>query len=203
MKLIKIILAAVFLFLLTSFLVSAYLGPDKLRFCSEPSSSGDCSSVDAIVVVSGGDTSARTAEAIKLYKSGYAPVIIFSGAAADKSGPSNAKAMQQQAINAGIPTRATAIEEYSNTTGENAENTMQLVQGRGYKSIILVTSGYHQRRALIEFNSYGKGVDIRPHPVAEDKDWNRYWFLTPRGWSLATSEIVKSAIAATGGVDRT
>lgn len=203
MKLIKFVLAIIFLFLLTSFLVSIYLGPDKLRFCNEPSSGGDCAKVDAIVVVSGGDTKARTAEAIKLYKQGYAPVIVFSGAAADKSGPSNAKVMQRQAMDAGVPWQATKIEERSETTGENAENTMRMAKQNGYKSIILVTSAYHQRRALLEFNYYGKGVDIKPHPVSEDKDWNRYWFLTPWGWNLAISEIIKSSIAATSGVDRT
>ena len=203
MRIVKIILTLVLLFLLTAFLVSAYLGPDKLRFCGEPSASGDCAKADAIVVVSGGDTKARTAEAIKLYKQGYAPVVVLSGAAADKSGPSNAKVMQRQAIDSGVPGEATIIEEHSETTGENAENTMQILKSRGYKSIILVTSAYHQRRALIEFNYYGGGVDVRPHPVAEDSDWNRYWFFTPGGWNLAISEIVQSSIAATGGVDRT
>ena len=43
---------------------------------------GDCRKADAIVVVSGGDTNARTDEAIKLYKEGWAPLIVVSGAAA-------------------------------------------------------------------------------------------------------------------------
>lgn len=202
MRLIKIIVAILFVFILSSFVVSVYLGPDALRFCGAPTETGDCRKADAVVVVSGGDTKARTDEAIRLYHRGYAPMVVFSGAAADKSGPSNAKTMQRRAVDSGVPSTATIMEENSETTGENAKNTMEILKDRGYKSIILVTSAYHQRRALLEFNHYGGGIDTRPHPVAEDKDWNRYWFLTPWGWNLAISEVIKSAVATAGGVDR-
>lgn len=209
MKLIKIILAGIMLFLLVSLGVTLYLGPDALRFCSAPekNAAGKCGTVDAIVVISGGDTTARTDEAIELYKKGWAPTLIFSGAAADKSGPSNAKAMQIQAANAGVPGGAMMIEELSNTTDQNAEYVMKMVKSEGYKSIILVTSAYHERRALLQFSHFSalsptQKIEIIPHPVPEDKDWNRYWWLTPWGWNLALNEIIKSAIVITGGVDR-
>jgi len=38
-----------------------------------------------------------------LYKHDWAKLLIFSGAAADKTGPSNAEAMKRQALAAGIP----------------------------------------------------------------------------------------------------
>lgn len=211
MKLIKIILTSLILFLLVSLSVTMYLGPDALRFCSGPVSgadvSGDCSTADAIVVISGGDTVARTNEAISLYKKGWAPVIIFSGAAADKSGPSNARAMQMQAVEAGVAGGNTLIEELSTTTNENADYVMKMVKSNGYKSIILVTSAYHERRALLQFEHFAtvsntQKISIRPHPVPEDKDWNRFWWLTPWGWNLAINEMVKAAIVTTGGVDR-
>lgn len=75
--------------------ISAYLGPDGLSQCQPyPSTEADCQSVDAIVAISGGDTEARTAQAIDLYKHDWAPLLVFSGAAADKSGPSNAEASE-------------------------------------------------------------------------------------------------------------
>ena len=43
---------------------------------------------DVIVAISGGDTDARTAEAVRLYKEGWGANIIFSGAAQDPTGPS-------------------------------------------------------------------------------------------------------------------
>lgn len=208
MKLIKLILAGVILFLLISLGITAYLGPDALRFCSKPLTdpADTCSTADAVVVISGGDTVARTNEAISLYKKGWAPRMIFSGAAADKSGPSNARAMQMQAVEAGVPIAQTIIEDQSNTTNQNAEYTMKIAKSYGFKSIILVTSAYHERRALLQFEHYapisqGARLNVIPHPVAEDKDWNRFWWLTPWGWSLATNEIIKSVIVTSSGVD--
>lgn len=201
MKFIRLIIGFAFVFLLVSVLITVYLGPNDLLFCNGPTAEGKCRKADAIVVISGGDTSARTAEAIKLYQQGYASTLILSGAAADKSGPSNAQAMQQQAVNAGVPGVNTIIEENSETTDQNAQNTMALVKQRGYTSIILVTSAYHQRRALLEFQHYGKDINIRSHPISEDKDWNKFWFLTPWGWNLAGSEVVKTMITALGGTN--
>lgn len=202
MKIIKIVLSLCVLFLISALVISAFLGPDSLRFCSGPGGNGDCRKADAIIVISGGDTAARTAEAIKLYKQGYAPMLILSGAAADKSGPSNAKTMQRQAMDAGVPGGSTIMEENSETTDQNAEYTMKIVKDAGYQSVIVVTSAYHERRALMSFQRYAGTVAIRTHPVAEDKDWNRFWWLTPWGWRLAVSELSKSAISSTGGIDR-
>lgn len=202
MRFLKIILSVIVVFLLAALLIGIYLGPDDLRFCNTPGASGKCGKVDAIVVISGGDTVARTAEAVKLYKAGYADVLVLSGAAADKSGPSNAATMRRQAIDAGVPGDATLIEEHSETTDQNASNTVELLKDRGYTSFIVVTSAYHQRRADFAFKHYAPTMIVRSHPVAEDKDWNRFWFMTPWGWNLAISEMIKSAVAATGGVDR-
>ena len=71
--------------------------------------------VDANVVVSGGDNDARIAKGVQLYKEGWAPVLIFSGAAAEGT-VSNAKAMANIAIRDGVPEEALLIEELSKTT---------------------------------------------------------------------------------------
>ena len=94
---------------LVIFGLSAYLSPNDLGKCQSVGE-GDCRKADAIVVVSGGDTNARTDEAIKLYKEGWATLIVVSGAAADKTGPSNAKAMYQRAINSGVPEKAIVMD---------------------------------------------------------------------------------------------
>jgi uncharacterized SAM-binding protein YcdF (DUF218 family) len=197
----KIIIAAIVFFALVVWAIAAWLGPDDLSGCgTRPTDKKGCAAAQAIVVVSGGDTAARTEEAIKLYRNGWAAVIIFSGAAADKSGPSNAESMRTQAIAEGIPAGNTVVETTSETTEQNAENTVALLHQNDITSIILVTSAYHERRALLEFQKRTASVAIRAHPVHEDKDWNRFWFVSPYGWSLAGSELVKSFIAAAGGV---
>ncbi|MDK2899217.1 MAG: hypothetical protein PWQ10_404 [Patescibacteria group bacterium] len=169
-----------------------YLGPDDLRNCGKsPSTTINCQTVDAVVAISGGDTKARTNEAIALYKNGWTNILIFSGAAQDKSGPSNAAAMKTIAINAGVPASAILIDEYSETTRQNAENSQVIFTDNNIKSIILVTSGYHQRRASLEFNKYANNVKVLNHPSKNDKDWSTLWWMTPYGWYLAGSEISK------------
>jgi len=173
--------------------LTVYLGPDDLSSCgNEPvATNSACAPADAIVAVSGGDTLARTDEAIKLYQNGWAPKLIFSGAAEDKSGPSNAAVMRREALAAGVPEQNILVEEYSMTTKQNAENTQSLFQQNGIKSVILVTSGYHERRAGLEFSSRSASVLVRDHPVSHDDQWSAFWWLTPVGWYLAVGEFVK------------
>lgn len=178
-----------------------YLGPDDLASCQQPTETTPCIRADAIIAVSGGDTAARTAEAIRLYKAGWAPTLIFSGAAADKTGPSNAEVMKEQALADGVSARAISIDEYSNTTAENAQNTAKLVQEMGIHRVILVTSVYHQRRANIEFSKrLGSAVTIVNHPVANDKQWSSWWWATPYGWVLGLGEIGKIIFAEASGL---
>lgn len=175
--------------------ISIYLTPDDLANCPGVTGENSCQVADAIVAISGGNTSVRAAEAIRLYKEGWANTLIFSGAAADTSGPSNAEVMRSQALAEGVPAKDIEVETYSQTTKQNAERTKALlvkVGGGGAKRVILVTSPYHQRRASLEFKSLaGDGITIVNHPTPNDPDWSRVWWLTPRGWWLAGGEIVK------------
>ena len=181
--------------------VGAYLGPDGLSGCDPyPSHKPDCQKVDAIVAISGGDTRARTAQAIEMYKNGWAPLLVFSGAAADKSGPSNAEAMELQAEDAGVPAKDILLDETSATTKQNAANSINIFEQHHIASVILVTSAYHQRRAGLEFGKRaGNEIKIVNHPVAADDQWSQWWWLTPTGWYLAVSEMVKIIIFYAGG----
>lgn len=172
---------------------SAYLGPDGLKGCENyPTDKSDCQAVDAIVAISGGDTTARTARAIEMYKQDWAPLLVFSGAAADKSGPSNAEAMKRQALDAGVPEENILIDETSETTKQNAANTVNLFAEHKIGSVILVTSAYHQRRAGLEFGQRaGMDMKIVNHPVKTDKQWSEWWWMTPHGWFLVVSEFAK------------
>lgn len=203
MKAVKIVAVILAFFFLFVWGISSYLGVDDLRHCGDgPSNTAECHRADAIVAVSGGDTSARADEAITLYKNGWAPLLIFSGAAADKSGPSNAQVMKQRAIDAGVDPNDVVIDEVSETTKENAEETSTIFDEYNITSAIIVTSAYHERRALLEFDRKSPGVTLRGHPVARDKHWGPLWWLTPTGWALAVPEVVQSLILSVGGVER-
>lgn len=188
---------AVLIFVVGFFLLLPfYLGPDDLSGCGktpdEKNLNEACHRADAVVAISGGDTAARTGEAIQLYQEGWADKLIFSGAAQDKSGPSNAQAMKRQAIFNGVPEANILIEETAVNTEENAAKTQELVRSNNLHRIILVTSAYHQRRAGLEFKKRaGADVTVINHPVRYDKQWRQNWYLTPGGWWLAMGELVK------------
>jgi len=172
--------------------ISLYLQPNDLKKCNGVvGQNSSCQKADAIVAISGGDTNARTDKAIELYKSGWADKLVFSGAAVDKSGPSNAKAMQIRAENAGVPAFSIFIDESSESTHENAVNSNSIFSSQNISSIILVTSGYHQRRADLEFSKSNQRISILNSPVENDIDWSSWWWTGPRGWTLAVTELFK------------
>lgn len=175
--------------------LQSYLGPDDLKDCAKPDRlSSRCEPADAIVAISGGDTQARTDEAIKLYKAGWAPRLIFSGAARDTSGPSNAEAMREQALEAGVPNKAIWMDSSARDTVGNAMGTYRLLTGADSR-IILVTSPYHQRRASLEFRHVlGDNIKIVNHPTPTDRNWGPYWWTTPHGWWLGLSELTMSLV---------
>jgi uncharacterized SAM-binding protein YcdF (DUF218 family) len=196
----RVLIVALIVIILGVIGLTLYLGPNDLAQCgTQPSGTKPCQTADAIVAVSGGDTAARTREAIKLYQNGWAPKLIFSGAAQDKSGPSNAAVMKREAHAAGVPDADIITEEYSETTKQNAEKTQSIFETNKITSVILVTSAYHQRRAGLEFASRSNGVQVRNHPVATDNQWSNWWWLTPTGWYLAIGELLKIGVFYAGG----
>ncbi len=148
---------------------------------------------DAIVAVSGGETRSRALEAIKLYKEGWAPHLIFSGAALDPTGPSNARAMETIALSEGVPQKDILLDETSANTTANAAGVADIVKAQEFHKIILVTSPYHQRRASVTFHrALGSDVTILNHS-STDANWRRtHWWASDYSRSLTIAELQKT-----------
>jgi uncharacterized SAM-binding protein YcdF (DUF218 family) len=155
---------------------------------------------DTIVAISGGETDARTDEAVRLYKDGWARHIIFSGAALDPNGPSNAQAMAKRAESQGVSAAAISLDETSTNTRENAADVAAIIHQASYRSIILVTSPYHQRRAYIVFRRVlGADTTIINHS-SYDQNWRRSeWWGTSYSRDLTLSELQKVAYELASG----
>jgi len=146
---------------------------------------------DAIVVVSGGQTQSRAAKGIELYKQGYAPKIIFSGAALD-DGPSNAFAMRDLALSEGVPSKSIYIDEKSQNTYENAVNSKSILDELQSKTLILVTSPYHQRRANQTFNNVlGNNYEVVGVSAYDDRWSKSQWWRRGFPLFISLSEIWK------------
>lgn len=150
---------------------------------------------DAIVAISG-DTGARASTAIALWKQGFAPLIVFSGAAVDPASVSSAEIMRREALRQGVPESAMIIESASTTTEENATEVAKLMTGRNLRSAILVTSPYHQRRAALLFSRAFEpgGLALRNYP-ARDPEWDPdLWWLREPLRSRTLVELAKLGV---------
>jgi uncharacterized SAM-binding protein YcdF (DUF218 family) len=173
------------LFLVIFFIASLVLLGHYLNLSQKPEPA------DAIVVLSGGDTKARTTAGIDLYKAGWANLLIFSGAAADPNSKSNAEVMKEQALSAGVPASSIIIDEKSANTSENARQVSKKISELKLNKVILVTSGYHIRRAKAELQSQNPSLKIIPY-TSKDGNWSPdTWWLTPYGWWVTPAEAIK------------
>lgn len=123
--------------------------------------------VDAIVVLGGGLSSPtrvtrypelsagadRGWQAARCYRAGKAPAVLFSGVA---EGPG----MKQFLVDMGVPPAKIVLENESKNTYENGVFTREKLKEMKARRIILVTSAWHLRRAMLTFRQMG--VDVTP-----------------------------------------
>lgn len=119
---------------------------------------------DAIIVLGGGLTGncgldpslkARMEMAIQLYEQKKAAKLIVSGGIQPKNNSCiEAIAMKQFALSKNVPEAAIMLEQLARNTYENAYYSTDLMEGKGMKSAIIVTSDFHAKRANIIFEEY-------------------------------------------------
>jgi uncharacterized SAM-binding protein YcdF (DUF218 family) len=147
---------------------------------------------DAIVVISGDEAMARYRDGVRLYRAGWAPRLIFSGAAQD-GGFSNAEVMRTMAIEDGVPSEAILVDPAGDDTYGNAVHTKKLMEAHSLKSAILVTSPYHLQRAVVTFRGVYDGSGIRViGRSAPDGAWRKTnWWLKTETRQLTFRELEK------------
>ncbi len=149
---------------------------------------------DAVVVISGDEQLARFREGVRLYKAGLGRYLVLSGAAHD-AGTSNAEVMSDMALEAGVPRTAIIEESFGEDTWGNAVYTRRLLEDRGLRSAILVTSPYHARRAQLTFDAAyaGSSIQVSVHS-APDSEWRKLsWWQRPDTRRLTVTELQKLA----------
>lgn len=113
----------------------------------------------------------------ELYHQGYFPRVVFTGANApttiDTFPRGEAIHYRERAIELGVPPQAILVDPHATNTGENIENTRQLLADNGItaRSLILVSRPYQQRRAYATTKKLWPEVDVlctsRPLPLDE------------------------------------
>jgi len=111
---------------------------------------------DAIVILGGAEPD-REERAAELFKAGEAPAVLCSGYG-------TASANRTFLIKAGIPAKHILLEAKSRTTRENAMCSVPMLRALGAKQVIIVTSWYHSRRALMCFEHYAPDIQFYSRP---------------------------------------
>ena len=137
---------------------------------------------DAIVVFAGGVGESgkagggfqeRATQAVALYQAGHAPRIIISSGYVFTL--HEAEVMKTVAVNSGVPADAILLEERAATTYENVTFTNRILDEHGWRRILLVSSPYHMRRALLTWRKTAPDVTVTPTPVPQSEFYASSW----------------------------
>lgn len=147
---------------------------------------------DVIVILAGEDNE-RVEYGGYLFREEWAKkdrIIMAGGPAVWKY--SWASLMKEHAEHLGIPGRDILLEDKSLSTEEDAKYTKEILQKNGYRSLILVTSPYHSKRAFTIFQKVmGKDIKVLSAPVEDS--WFKFegWWKRRRDRSVVLSECSK------------
>lgn len=144
----------------------------------------DTNSADAIIVLAGG--LGRIDKGIELFRNRRADYLIIMGA--DKDANLESIFFKKDIR---LYKKRIILEKQSTNTYENAVETKKIVEKMGIKSIILLTSFYHIKRASYIFGRVlPSGVSIKLYPVSTPNFDETIWWKG-RGAVLLTMEFFK------------
>lgn len=160
---------------------------------------------DRIYLTSGAD---RLTNALWLYRAGKVRRIIISGGSGSVRAVARTEAHDLTTLLrlAGVPAAAILREERSRNTRENALYVRQLLAHHpDIRSLVLVTSAFHQRRALGCFRR--AGLAVTPFPAGYhsiDRSFSPAFWLIPDAnalaqWSRLLHELTGYAVYKAAG----
>lgn len=126
---------------------------------------------DAVVVFAGGvgesgraggGAQERLKQAVDLYQAGYAPALVLSSGYVYSY--KEAEVMRALAIDQGVPPDRIVLELRATNTRENVTYTTAILRERNWRTILLVSSPYHMRRASLVWHQAAPDVTVVPVP---------------------------------------
>ena len=133
---------------------------------------------DAIIVLSDDNFYAdRATRAAQVFRDGMAPLVVASGRRL-RPRAGIAELMAHDLFERGVPKdKILPVEHDSDNTREEAETLAKVALQRKWKSVIVVTSNYHTRRARYIFQRvFPPGIVIRVTGARDgDFDPERWW----------------------------
>jgi len=135
---------------------------------------------DAIVVLAGGR--GRVEEGVKLYREGKGRQLFLIGVD---------PLVKRGELYRGEGADGVFLENNSRNTLENAIYARDLITRHKVRTVTLITSRYHMKRATLIFrNALAKDIAIYPHPV-DSRNLKEDWWIHGGSFKLLFSEFYK------------
>ena len=146
---------------------------------------------DAAVVLAGDPDYERTKTAARLLLEGQVRLLIVTGG---EPGPGDsATSLRDVALRAGVPAERIRMEQVSHSTHGSMVAILPILEREGIRSVAVVTSPYHQRRAVWAARRTLRGIEIVSRP-AEPAGWKpEGWWKTRWGRRIVLGEYARLA----------
>jgi uncharacterized SAM-binding protein YcdF (DUF218 family) len=144
-----------------------WLAAEPLKLSAPPETA------DAIVVFAGGvgesgkaggGAQERLKQAVDLYKAGYARYLVLSSGYVYSF--HEAEAMRALAVDQGIPAGSIVLEVRATNTYQNVRFVDEILRDHKWRRILLVSSPYHMRRALMVWSKQAPDIQVVPTPAS-------------------------------------
>ena len=163
----------------------------------------DLASADALVVLSGSSSYLeRTHKAAELYRQGRAPLVLLTNDHT-RGGWSNVLQTNPYFVDRalaeltkqGVPAeRIKIVPGIAESTQSEAVIVKNYAQTQGFRSVLIITSPFHSRRAWRTFhtNFAGTGIVVGLNPSTSTSTLSTaFWWLRPSGWRDVAGEYIK------------
>lgn len=145
---------------------------------------------DGIVALTGGPE--RLSDALRLLASGRGQRLLISGVHPETTDRELARAQPDYAAFARC---CVDLGRRALNTAGNAVETRNWAEGHGFHSLIVVTSGYHMPRTLMELAREMPDVELIPYAVVTDRFRDEPWWRDWGAARLLVGEYVKYVAA--------
>ncbi|HYO92630.1 MAG TPA: YdcF family protein [Pyrinomonadaceae bacterium] len=164
----------------------------------------DLPRADALLVLSGSSNYVERARwAARLYREGRAPLILLTDdgqqggwSTEEQRNPFFVERAMKELKQSGVPAeKIEVLPGVVSSTYAEALSLREYASGRGLRSVLVVTSAYHSRRALWTMRRVMEGsnteVGVDAPPAGGESPAPAVWWTNLRGWQMVAGEYPK------------